>query len=358
MGTQTATPLDTSTAATAAKEETKAISSTRQINIVRGVALSPPVIGRIGMGHTVLRKSGSDVKAIPVRDDHFTITTLVQEKATREWERHPLHQKLTEGADDLLLRAIPVRIAYNDPALNLQNRHSCFDRQTGRAHCMGNGRTARRVINNEVQTIDCPGSDTCEYGKTFYCKNMTRAYFRIEGQEDELGTFILRTGSHNSLTALATRFEKLGSLTGQRMANMPMLLIMVSKTSQQSNREAFQFADLVQRPGMSILDAAKEAQSHLKTMADAGLQVDAMEATLRAGMQLSDFADSPEDIDEWLSDENLVRAAGGTIQEGTPVLSSLASIDEHLRKLSAQHAPPEGEGENPDSTQAALSFTE
>lgn len=42
-------------------------------------------------------------------------------------------------------------------------------------------------------------------------RNMSRAYFQVEGQDDELGVFILRTTSFNSLNYLGTRLAQLSA---------------------------------------------------------------------------------------------------------------------------------------------------
>ena len=105
----------------------------------KGITLTPPVIGRITMGHTVVKGEG---KALPVKDDHFSLTTLVQDKKTRAWETHPIQNNITKAGDKL--RAIPVRIAYNDINLTLHNSFSAFDTQKGRVLCAGNGIKARR----------------------------------------------------------------------------------------------------------------------------------------------------------------------------------------------------------------------
>lgn len=60
--------------------------SAPKLNINKGITLTQPVIGRITMGHTVIRGEG---KALPVKDDHFSLTTLVQDGATRAWTEHP-----------------------------------------------------------------------------------------------------------------------------------------------------------------------------------------------------------------------------------------------------------------------------
>jgi hypothetical protein len=270
------------------------------LNINKGVPLTPPVIGRITAGHTVQTKDGRNR---PVRDDHFTLTTLFQDKNTREWEKHPLQNQHTKA--DEKLRAIPVRIAYNDPRLNLQNSFSTFDQKTGRVLCVGNGECARRITEEGVKTIDCPRPNACEYGTRHYCKNFSRAYFCVEGQGDELGVFIFRTTSFNSLDRLGSRLNQLSGLTGGRIAGMPMLLALERKTTTQSFREPIYFADLVTREGMSLLDAVNAAREYQEGLNQAGLSLDGLEDALRAGLSNGDFADEIEDMDEWFSEEDI-----------------------------------------------------
>ena len=313
-----------------------------KLNINKGITLTQPVIGRITMGHTVIRGEG---KALPVKDDHFSLTTLVQDGATRAWTEHPLQLEIVGKKKDKekgdakdKLRAIPVRIAYNDPNLTLHNSFSAWDSQKGRILCCGNGVTARRVTEEGVKDIDCPRPEACEYGVRQRCKNMSRAYFQIEGQEDELGVFILRTTSFNSLNYLGTRLAQLAGLTGGRLAGMPMMLVMESKTTTQSCRTPIYFADLVTRPGMKLIEAIQKANEYQKAMADAGLSLEGMEEALRAGLANSDFADEIEDMDEWISDDALIAAVGE--QQGARKfgLKGMDNLTEKLAELNAKNS--------------------
>lgn len=320
------------------------------LNINKGITLTQPVIGRITMGHTVIRPEG---KTLPVKDDHFGLTTLVQDKATRAWEEHALQKKVLgdkkgnakDNAKDKL-RAIPVRIAYNDPNLTLHNSYSAWDAQKGRILCCGNGVKARRLTEDGVKDIDCPRPEACEFGVRQRCKNMSRAYFQVEGQEDELGVFILRTTSFNSLNYLGTRLAQLTGLTGGRLAGMPMMLVMETKTTTQSFREPIQFADLVTRPGMKLITAIQQANEYQKAMADAGLSLEGMEIALRAGLANSDFADEIEDMDEWISDDALIAAVG---EQQSARKSGLKGMDDLTEKLAALNTQKvvEGSGEPP-----------
>jgi hypothetical protein len=300
------------------------------LSVNKGVTLTPPVIGRISTGHTVIRGG----KALPIKDDHFTLTTLFQDRQTRIWEEHPLQKTLTQGEEKL--RAIPVRIAYNDVNLNLHNSFSAFDLQKGRALCVGNGDRARRVTDEGVREIGCPRPEGCEYGLRQRCKNFSRAYFRVEGQDDELGAFILRTTSFNSLDRLGSRLNQLSKLTAGRIANMPMRLVLESKTTTQSFREAIYFADLVTRPGMKLIDAAEEAKNYQEAMDKAGLSLEGLEEALRAGLANSDFADEIEDVDEWLSDEDLIASAGERQTHKNSGLRGMDSLAERLNVMASQ----------------------
>ena len=108
--------------------------------MLKGLAITPPVIGRISIGR-VVEKNG---KRLPEKDDQFTLTTQVQNRDG--WMLHPLNESLRKAAPGKL-RAIPVRVLFNDPHLNLRAEYSLFDRETGRPVCVGNGETCKRVGN-------------------------------------------------------------------------------------------------------------------------------------------------------------------------------------------------------------------
>lgn len=63
--------------------------------MLKGLAITPPVIGRISIGK-VVEKNG---KRLPEKDDEFTVTSQVQTK-DGGWVNHPLDESLrkTVGA--------------------------------------------------------------------------------------------------------------------------------------------------------------------------------------------------------------------------------------------------------------------
>ncbi|MCB1660592.1 MAG: hydrolase or metal-binding protein, partial [Pseudomonadales bacterium] len=132
--------------------------------MIKGLAITPPVLGRISIGK-VVEKNG---KRLPEKDDQFTITTQVQNRDG--WLLHPVDEQLRQASPNAKLRTIPVRMLFNDPDLNLRAEYSLFDRQTGRPVCVGNGETCRRFTNQGIQTLPCPSPDACELAKTGLCK--------------------------------------------------------------------------------------------------------------------------------------------------------------------------------------------
>ena len=114
--------------------------------MLKGLALTPPIIGRIAIGR-VVEKNG---KRLPEKDDEFTLTSQVQNK--EGWVPHPVDAQLRKepGAK---LRSIPVRLLFDDPHLSLRANYTMFDRATGRPLCVGDGESCKRVTLSGIVTL-------------------------------------------------------------------------------------------------------------------------------------------------------------------------------------------------------------
>ena len=62
--------------------------------MIKGLAITPPVLGRISIGK-IVEKNG---KRLPEKDDQFTITSQIQTKDG--WVKHPLDEQLREKAQN------------------------------------------------------------------------------------------------------------------------------------------------------------------------------------------------------------------------------------------------------------------
>ena len=257
--------------------------------MIKGLAITPPVIGRIAIGK-VVEKNG---KRLPEKDDAFTITTQVQQRG--EWVLHPLHNALLAQQDGGKLRSIPVTLLFNDPDLNLRAEYSLFDRTTGRPVCVGNGEVARRSTQDGFKSITCPGPQGCALGSELGCKPYGRLNVQIEGQEDDLGSFMFRTTGYNSIRTLAARLQYLNAVSGGRARYLPLSLKLRAKSTTQSHRTPVYYVDIVIRDGVE----SKEALMQAKMFAEqSGECVDALEAAARIGLGNGAFEESEEEYAE------------------------------------------------------------
>ena len=274
--------------------------------MLKGLALTPPVVGRISIGR-VVEKNG---KRLPEKDDEFTLTTQVQ---TREgWMLHPLDEQLRKAqtadkagtkaetragskATDarVKLRSIPVRLLFDDPDLNLRASYCLFDRHSGRTLCVGNGETCRRATVSGMQTLECPAPEACELAERG-CKPFGRLNVRI-GEEEELSSFVFRTTGFNSIRTLATRLKYFEAVSGGNLSTLPLELRLRGKSTQQSHGTPIYYVDLTVRTGSTLKEAIFEARSEALAKQEAGFSQADLDGAARAGLAHGAFEETVEE---------------------------------------------------------------
>jgi hypothetical protein len=298
--------------------------------MLAGLVLTPPVVGRISIGKVVERNG----KRLPEKDDQFTLTTQVQDRDG--WRLHPLNETLRKATSGKL-RAIPVRLLFNDPILNLRADYSLFDRDTGRPVCVGNGETCRRVgeNGNGIESLPCPSPDGCTFGQQGGCKPYARLNV-IVGDEDELGSFVLRTTSWNSIRTLAARLHYFAAVSGNLLACLPLELKLRGKSTTQSYRSAIYYVDLCVRSGATLEAALIEAKELDARRRAAGFDQAALDATARAGFANGAFEDSPDEraavAEEFYPDTVSGNRARGEGSTGEPPAPAAATLRDKLER--------------------------
>lgn len=301
--------------------------------MLKGLALTPPVIGRISIGR-VVEKNG---KRLPEKDDEFTITSQVQ---TRDgWVLHPTDKALRiPGAK---LRSIPVRLLFDEPELNLRASYSLFDRANGRPICVGNGETCKRSTESGVQTLPCPSPDGCDLALGSGCRPYGRLNVRI-GDEDELGSFVFRTSGYNSIRTLAARLQYLQAVSGGMLAALPLELRLRGKSTTQSHRSPIYYVDLTTRTGMSMLQTLEAARAEVENRTQMGFDQAALDDAARAGFSAGAFEDSEEE-GEWIVEEFSFAEPASAVEK---TLSAKGSSRQPLgAKLAARANALKGAGE-------------
>lgn len=255
--------------------------------MLKGLAITPPVIGRISIGR-VVEKNG---KRLPEKDDQFTLTTQVQNRDG--WVLHPLNESLRKATPGKL-RSIPVRMLFNDPDLNLRAEYSLFDRDTGRPVCVGNGEQCKRVTDEGIAVLPCPSPDGCQFGGPGGCKPYGRLNAAI-GDDDELGAFIFRTTSFNSIRTLAARLHYFSAVSGNLLACLALELRLRGKSTTQSYRSAIYYVDLSVRSGSTLEDTLTQARELDARRRAAGFDQTALDVAAKVGFANGAFEDSPEE---------------------------------------------------------------
>jgi len=258
--------------------------------MIKGLAITPPVIGRISIGKIVEKKG----QRLPEKDDCFTLTTQVQSKDG--WMLHPLHQKLLEGSANEKIRTIPVKLLFNASDLNLRAEYNLFDRTTGRPVCVGNGETARGVTTEGIKEFPCSSPDGCEVGRKGGCKPYGRLNVQVEGQGDELGSFIFRTTGFNSIRTLAARLAYFEAVSGGTTRYLPLMLKLRAKSTTQSHRAPVYYVDLCLRDGVSLEDAVAQAKAAAGQHEDAGVDIAALELAARNALANGSFEEGEEEV--------------------------------------------------------------
>lgn len=267
--------------------------------MLKGLALTPPVIGRITIGKMV-EKNG---KRLPEKDDEFTITSQIQGK--NGWINHPLNETLRKEHGNKL-RNIPVRLLFNDPDLNLRANYTLFDRKTGRPVCVGNGETCRRATKTGIQSLPCPAPESCELAKGGNCKPYGRLNVRID-DEDELGSFVFRTTGFNSIRTLSTRLRYFAAASGDLLSTLPLELRLRGKSTTQSHRAPIYYVDLTIRAGMTMAESISKAKVLADERKAEGFDQVALDKAAKLGFDNGAFEDSEEEgiamVEEFYSDD-------------------------------------------------------
>ncbi len=281
--------------------------------MLKGLAITPPILGRISIGK-VVEKNG---KRLPEKDDQFTITSQLQSRDG--WLLHPLDEALRKNQEGKL-RSIPIRLLFNEPDLNFRAEYSLFDRATGRPVCVGNGETCKRQCADGIQSLPCPSPDGCSLAQGGACKPYGRLNVVI-GDEDSLGSFVFRTTGFNSIRTLAARLQYLQAISGNRLACLPLELRLRGKSTRQSHGTPIFYADITVRSGITLEEALIAAQQTNDSRHAAGFDQTALDNAARLGFSNGAFEDSEED-------------SGAVVEEFYPVTAD----DEFNREVPTQRS--------------------
>ena len=319
--------------------------------MLKGLAITPPILGRITIGKLVENNG----KRLPQKDDQFTITSQLQTK--EGWIRHPLDEQLRNDQEGKL-RQIPIRLLFNDPDLNLRAEYALFDRKTARPLCVGDGEQCKRRTRDGMETLPCPAPEACPLAQGGACKPYGRLNVLI-GDDDPLGSFIFRTTGFNSIRTLAARLAYFKAISGNRLATMPLELRLRGKSTRQSRGTAIFYVDITLREGWTLEDTLAEAQRLDDWHQQTGFDQKALDRAAKAGFANGAFEDSADEsadvVEEFYPDLPATTAAQASEGQGghnAQPVTLAGKLQAKSQQGKAELDVPKEDDEAPSSTQA------
>ena len=199
--------------------------------------------------------------------------------------------------------------------------------------CVGNGETAKRFTEEGIKDFTCPGPEGCDIGRKNGCKPYGRLNVQIEGQDEELASFIFRTTGFNSIRTLSARLQYFEAASRGNTRYLPLQLKLRAKSTTQSHRAPVYYVDLCLRDGISLSEAVTQAQIEAKQQAEAGVDINALEQAARQGFSNGAFEDSEDEIPALLEEfypeqteaEGQGKSATGEKKKVIPIESKLTA---------------------------------
>lgn len=201
---------------------------------------------------------------------------------------HPLQEKLAREPDGedagggKTLTEIPIRLFFNKAENAISIRYQAFSTPGNMPVCAGDGKNAMRLERAADQTatmaqVACPGPELCglvQSGQAT-CRRQVRMAVQIEGQNDPLSVFEVRTGSLNTYRALKAQLQ-LVERRFKGLRHVPLRLALWQASNEASSYEPFSLMRLeLSDTEAEAMKAAREAR---QALVDAGIddEVDAI----------------------------------------------------------------------------------
>ena len=223
--------------------------------------------------------------------NHFEVLSRVHQDPVggqAKLEPHPIGAELIALAPNKgtgLIKEIPVKLMFNAPDNNLSARYEAYDKDLNRLVCAGDGENFCRTsqIAGQATSGACTGPDSCGYANNgqVRCHFKVRLKVQIDGQTDPFSVFELQSGSINTYRTLSAKLNLMHAAFGGKLRHVPLNLTIWNKSSSESTYLPFYCADLKLAENETMATAIKKANDGATADTNAGLAIDAMEASVK-----------------------------------------------------------------------------
>lgn len=290
--------------------------------------LSPGLVERgkikIGEKGAKRQKSGGGEFQLPVKLDHFVVTTM--ERGVDNNFKHDAEVMSKLGSQP---REIPIQLVYDDINLNFPSRYACYIGRT--LWCSGDGQQARRANTNErgellpghhLVQCTCPRQDPTYTGAD-KCKITGTLSSVITGADVVGGVWKFRTTSYNSVVGILSSLAMIKRITGGRLAGIPLVMKLSPKAVTDPIKGSQQtiYVVSVEYRG-SVQDLRAAGYLALREDKDHGVKIELLEDSARSMLaeRTDEYEDEAEDITSEFFPEQAAASAGVQMANQTTVI--------------------------------------
>jgi hypothetical protein len=193
-------------------------------NLIPGLTEKGKIkIGRKGEARQKADRTGT--YQLPQKLDHFLVTTLERGQDNNFVIDKEVHSIIGENP-----KSIPVKLLFDDIALNFNCRYTCYVGKT--LFCSGDGENALRQNPGSPERLEvqcpCNRQDPTYTGKD-KCKINGTLSVMIDGVNSVGGIHKFRTTGYNSTVGILSSLTLIRSLTGGFLAGLPLRMTIQPK---------------------------------------------------------------------------------------------------------------------------------
>lgn len=297
--------------------------------------LSPGLVERgkikIGEKGAKRQKQGGGEFQLPVKLDHFVVTTMERGLDNNFVQDRDVMAKLGDKP-----REIPIQLVYDDINLNFPSRYACYIGKT--LWCSGDGQQARRANTNEQGVLQpghhlvqcpCPRQDPT-YTGIDKCKITGTLSAVITGADVVGGVWKFRTTSYNSVVGILSSLAMIKRITGGRLAGIPLVMKLSPKAVTDPIKGSQQTIYVVSVEYRGSVQALRTAgYLALREDKEHGVKIELLEdqARLMLAERRDEFEDDVDDVVAEFFPEQAAAAAGVPLasQQETTTAATQAS---------------------------------
>lgn len=158
---------------------------------------------------------------------------------------HPIQAVLAGNGGPI--KEIPITLFFDSPTQALRARYVAYSSATSQCVCTGNGAQAQRLqgATGRPETVECAGPENCNLvsSGTANCKRQVVMPVQIQGQDNPLSVFEVRTSSINSMNALKSQLAYLHARF-KGLRHIPLKLQIWRASNDKSEFKAFDLIKL------------------------------------------------------------------------------------------------------------------